>query len=448
LQAKLKVAAVDDPLEREADRVADRLVGASAAPAAVSRAGAGDVRRAEAGAGAAAGPGAEAALGGLGAGVPLGADERSFFEPRLGRDLSAIRIHTGGAADKASKAIAARAFTRGTDIAFADGEYQPGTPGGRHLLAHELAHTLQAGGGGAIRRKCAADPPDCAEDKLKLAQAKVAGNTTYARFIYKAATSKCYRPTDIADSIRQVEPGLFSGSLAKYVETIVQPLNKTDPERIHAGDCFAFPFGWKDPNIGDVDAELAKLKTSAGAAEKNHIIATLYAEQSAAGMDEQRKYIFYAMLLRIQHHNWGPNFQSVVTTGTFHATDPQTDTYKNNYVPAKQYLEGAKPTKPVNTAVIDNLKAIVDGASAAGIPANAGPYYFHWSSETTTAESAYQAHLKAKVAPDVAEKKAAYKQAKDRLGASLEGITEAQGWLHKVPGPDPASRFGAMYIYR
>jgi hypothetical protein len=47
----------------------------------------------------------------------------------------------------------ARAFTVGSNIAFNSGEYQPGTTEGRHLLAHELTHTVQQGAVGQLRRK-------------------------------------------------------------------------------------------------------------------------------------------------------------------------------------------------------------------------------------------------------------------------------------------------------
>ena len=62
-----------------------------------------------------------------------------------------MRIHTGGTADTAARAINARAFSLGNSIAFANGEYQPGTHSGRTLMAHEITHTLQGGGG--VRRK-------------------------------------------------------------------------------------------------------------------------------------------------------------------------------------------------------------------------------------------------------------------------------------------------------
>ena len=72
--------------------------------------------------------------------------ERSFFEPRFGHDLSDVRIHTDGPAAKAAQSVNALAYTLGRDVVFGEGQYRPGTDGGRRLLAHELAHTIQQRG--------------------------------------------------------------------------------------------------------------------------------------------------------------------------------------------------------------------------------------------------------------------------------------------------------------
>lgn len=73
-------------------------------------------------------------------------------EREEGTDLSGVRVHTGPEADAAARAIDARAFSVGNRVVFRDGEYQPGSPQGRHLLAHELAHVAQPGSASTIRR--------------------------------------------------------------------------------------------------------------------------------------------------------------------------------------------------------------------------------------------------------------------------------------------------------
>lgn len=80
-----------------------------------------------------------------GVGRRLDPATRRSLEPRFGYDFGGVRIHTGRRPDELSRSINARAFTRGSDIYFAHGEYQPNTPSGRRLLAHELTHTIQQG---------------------------------------------------------------------------------------------------------------------------------------------------------------------------------------------------------------------------------------------------------------------------------------------------------------
>jgi hypothetical protein len=82
-----------------------------------------------------------------GGGTPLPAETRAFFEPRFGADFSHVRVHTGSRADATAKAVSAKAFTVGSDIVFAGGQYAPGSTEGQHLLAHELTHVVQQGGG-------------------------------------------------------------------------------------------------------------------------------------------------------------------------------------------------------------------------------------------------------------------------------------------------------------
>jgi len=76
-------------------------------------------------------------------GAPLPASARKDMEPRFGHDFSRVRIATDREADTLARGLGARAFTHGENIVFAAGEFRLGTPAGRHLLAHELAHVIQ-----------------------------------------------------------------------------------------------------------------------------------------------------------------------------------------------------------------------------------------------------------------------------------------------------------------
>lgn len=161
IQPKAKLGPVDDPLEREADRVADAVM-EDGALGILGHLAAGTAQRKcaeceedealqgkhdpQAGPQGSSGEAVDAAARAVDAdGKPMPAAARAYFESRFGHDFSGVRIHTGGRAAAAANAIHARAYTLGSDIAFAAGEYAPGQPDGRLLLAHELAHVMQQG---------------------------------------------------------------------------------------------------------------------------------------------------------------------------------------------------------------------------------------------------------------------------------------------------------------
>ena len=73
-------------------------------------------------------------------------------------DLGQVRVHTDDVAAGAARSLRARAFTVGTHIGFAAGAYQPGSAGGRALLAHELAHVGQQVRDGRPAIACAPEP--------------------------------------------------------------------------------------------------------------------------------------------------------------------------------------------------------------------------------------------------------------------------------------------------
>lgn len=163
VQAKLTVRSPADPLEREADAIAARVVrGGTAAgdltlsrtPALILRACAAceaedeQLQRKSAGQ-----EPSEPVVDGVmqraidaeraSGGSPLPGDVRSFMELRFGRPFSHVRVHHDAKAAGMAARIDAQAFTVGQDIFFGRGGYQPRVAHGKLLLAHELVHTLQ-----------------------------------------------------------------------------------------------------------------------------------------------------------------------------------------------------------------------------------------------------------------------------------------------------------------
>lgn len=78
-------------------------------------------------------------------GSPLQPDVRHRLEPHFG-DLEHVRVHTDGEAAAAAEAAGAAAFTWKDHVVFGGNRYQPGTPAGQALLAHELVHVAQQRG--------------------------------------------------------------------------------------------------------------------------------------------------------------------------------------------------------------------------------------------------------------------------------------------------------------
>lgn len=103
-------------------------------------------------------------------GRTLDSGTRTFFEPRFGRDLSHVRVHTDPQAAESAKAVGAVAYTVGNNIAFASGAFSPHTKHGRRLLAHELTHVIQQGGSHShVQRQSAEKEPSDAELDSQLA---------------------------------------------------------------------------------------------------------------------------------------------------------------------------------------------------------------------------------------------------------------------------------------
>ena len=174
LQRKLAIGAVDDPLEREADRAADAVMSSGtlssvrvASPATTR----GAVQRKCACGGSSTGECEECrkkrelpatvakvlrrasstTAGGISeapsivhkalgsAGRALDPSVRSAMEDSFGHDFGSVRVHPDSIAAQSVNAIA---YTAGKDVVFAPGQYSPQTQRGQRLLAHELAHVV------------------------------------------------------------------------------------------------------------------------------------------------------------------------------------------------------------------------------------------------------------------------------------------------------------------
>ncbi len=117
---------------------------------------------------------ASGSLASPGAATSLPAESQSFFGRRIGYDFSHVIIHTDAEADRAAKALHAKAYTLGNHIVFAEGQYNPGSNEGRHLLAHELTHVMQQDGQ-RLQRKAEPAIAEGQEQEEFLGNASTAG---------------------------------------------------------------------------------------------------------------------------------------------------------------------------------------------------------------------------------------------------------------------------------
>lgn len=154
IQRRLAIGPTNDPLEREADRVAAQVL-AGPGPLGIDRAPP-TIQRAASSPAAAhddAPPSVHRAI--AGSGRALEAATRHDMERRFGRDFSRVRVHQGSDAEQSAREVNAHAYTVGNDIVFGAAQYAPHTPTGIRLLAHELTHTVQQSSdspAGTVRR--------------------------------------------------------------------------------------------------------------------------------------------------------------------------------------------------------------------------------------------------------------------------------------------------------
>lgn len=86
-----------------------------------------------------------------GGGSPLSGKIKTEMESGIGADFSNVRIHNDSTAVQMNQQLGAQAFATGNNIYFNEGKYNPNSQEGKHLLAHELTHTVQQGA--TIRKK-------------------------------------------------------------------------------------------------------------------------------------------------------------------------------------------------------------------------------------------------------------------------------------------------------
>ena len=142
------------------------------------------------------------------AGQPLDTATRAFMEPRFGHDFSNVRVHTDAKSVRSAHEVNALAYTVGQDIVFGVGQYNPATEKGRHLLAHELTHTLQQSATGSISKFDISQPGDAGEreadrqaDCVMSSEApitEVSPSSSYIPFVQRRVGNPAQRPPGLS----------------------------------------------------------------------------------------------------------------------------------------------------------------------------------------------------------------------------------------------------------
>jgi hypothetical protein len=149
LQTKLRIGASNDPLELEADRVADQVLSAPAHSGLI-----GTTPRIQrftrhsSGQADTAPDSVDRVL--ADSGRPLDKALQQDMGQRFGHDFSQVRVHTGSAAEQSARDVNAYAYTVGNDIVFGLGRFDSNVTEGRRLIAHELTHVIQQSGEHAL----------------------------------------------------------------------------------------------------------------------------------------------------------------------------------------------------------------------------------------------------------------------------------------------------------
>ncbi|MEO1050807.1 MAG: DUF4157 domain-containing protein [Bacteroidota bacterium] len=162
VQAKLKVGSPNDHFEKEADAVADRVMQRSEKEDEVMMKGQSEssgilhmkckdceeekVRMSPSGSTPSMGIQAPASVeNGLSgrSGQPLPQQVNESMSEQIGADFSGVRVHADTNAQEMNETLGAKAFTKGKDIYFGAGQYNPTSSDGKRLLAHELTHVVQ-----------------------------------------------------------------------------------------------------------------------------------------------------------------------------------------------------------------------------------------------------------------------------------------------------------------
>jgi Domain of unknown function (DUF4157)/Bacterial toxin 28 len=220
LQRKLTIGSSNDPLELEADHIADRVM---ATPENSTISGTSPrIQRFTGQTNGQADMEAPASVDRVlsSPGRPLEPELQQDMGQRFGHDFSRVRVHTGGEAARSAQDVNANAYTVGRNIVFGSGQFKPETHRGRRLVAHELTHVVQQSGE-AVQRVLSLSSDIC----LQRSPVSVAVKQG-AKFAAKKAIKE-FIENQIKSRLRQYMSKQFAKQFIKDADDILNILDSS-----------------------------------------------------------------------------------------------------------------------------------------------------------------------------------------------------------------------------
>lgn len=158
-------------------------------------------------------------------GSPLPEATRNKVEPHLNADLSLVRVHTNSQAAAMSEALGAQAFTNQNHIYFNQGKYNPETPSGVQLIAHESTHTVQQG----ATKQTKPDP-----GRVRVEESNVtihASAEVHTPINQEAAVQSSSSQSSVAEDINPAEPKRFTSQKGTESGTVLDAEAKEEEQK-------------------------------------------------------------------------------------------------------------------------------------------------------------------------------------------------------------------------
>jgi uncharacterized protein DUF4157 len=233
LQRKLAIGASHDPLEREADRVADQVLAApgyspvSGTPLRIQR-----FAGHSTGESGTAPASVDRVLGS--GGRPLDSVLQQDMRQRFGYDFSQVRVHTSTAAEQSARDVSAHAYTVGRNIVFGAGQYAPESTPGRQLMAHELTHVIQQSGwnsGGQLQGQLTINQPgDVFEQEADVVAGRVMAGM-HARASFTRSFPALQRETSGSETEKKPPEKKEAGEvIAEGLKTVAEQAADNNPQ--------------------------------------------------------------------------------------------------------------------------------------------------------------------------------------------------------------------------